>query len=86
MERHATHIYIYSNFNIGTNPLVQGLGSWITLQFTGFDAAERFAQKLFHATRTEHVHRVKYASARSLFFPAGLNQPVRIWYSLCPAQ
>ena len=29
MERHTTHIYIYLIFLVGTNPLVQGLGSLI---------------------------------------------------------
>ena len=42
MEIHTTHIYIWSNFSMGTNPLVQGLGSEITVQFIGFKAAERF--------------------------------------------
>ena len=31
MERHTTHIYNDSNLNMGTNPLVQGLGSQITV-------------------------------------------------------
>ena len=42
MERDTTPMYIYSNFNMGTNPLVQGLGSQITAQFIGFEAVERF--------------------------------------------
>ena len=31
MERHTPHISIYSNFSMGTNPLVQGLRILITL-------------------------------------------------------
>ena len=60
MERYATHIYIYLDFIMGTNLLVQELGSPITVQYTGFKVAASFAQKAHHGTRAEHPTSVMY--------------------------
>ena len=85
MERHTTHIYSYSNFIVGMNHLVQGLGLVISLLRIGSKAAERARHISFHPLRNRKSFCLKYTSTGSLFFSAYLNRPVKIYHLLCPA-
>ena len=49
------------------------------MQFTGFEAMERFAEKSHHGMRAENAHSLMYFVARSLLFgnlPLVVSHPV----------
>ena len=58
----------------------------ITVRVIGFEAVNRSRWCSWHSVRNWNTHRVKYASARLLFFPTNLNCPVEICYLYGPAQ
>ena len=62
---------------MGTTPLVQGFDPWFTVRFTGFEAAERFAQKSHHGTRAEDVHSARNFLSRSPFLKDHSKSPSR---------
>ena len=60
-ERHTTHIYSYLKFNMGTNLLVQGLGSTTHCVIYWVQSCGAFCVKqILHGTRAENAHSVKY--------------------------